>query len=276
MAVYPIESQGAVKPVSEQVLFNSYEFVASLEEAKSFVHIYTIASKKFELSHPVIGKIHVPKCPTGERYYKVASIRHPYPQFTKDEDGKPVVHSLYADRIVMDMLSPDNRTLDQNAVITDSFSLGNNYNQQGLFWSKNNPPTEAELKDAEKRLETRYRNLLEAAVAIESQNPADLVNHINEDYRLAADYFGEEYSWHKKRAAKKPEAIKEECPNCGTEVRKGAAFHFDAESGICVIDWKRAYEAGKVKKADVPEGKEWWTAADTAKETLAALTAVKK
>ena len=263
MAVHPIESQGPTVIINtEKVLFTPYEFNAAVEEPKGFVHIYTIVHKEFNLTHPLFPHFFVPKCPTGEKYLKVASLRHPYPQFDRDADDNPVTRAWFADRIAMDLLSPDNRSLDQNAIATDSLSQGNNYNLQGLFWSKNNPPTAVELKDANTRLEKYYRGLLERAVALESTNPAALPDTINENYHLAADYFGEQYSWHKKRVAVKPEVVvvKDECPNCGAEVRKGSAFHFDPESGICVIDWKRAYEAGKVKKDDVPEGKQWWIA----------------
>ncbi len=140
----------------------------------------------------------------------------------------------------------------------NTFSSGNNYNQQGLFWSKNDPPTEQELKEAELRLEKFYRGLLEKATATETAAPNQLPDLINDHYRLAADYFGEEYSWHKKRIVKKSETAKEQCPNCGGEIKTGVAFHFDPESGICVIDWKRAYNAGKVKKEDVPDDFQWW------------------
>jgi hypothetical protein len=266
MAVFPIESQGPVTVTNgNNVLFTPYEYNAATEAPQSFIHIYNIAPKEFHLAHPLFPKFYAPACPTGKRYVDVHSLRHPYPQFDVDAEGNPVTRSWHADRIAMDIVSPDNRTLDQNASIGETTSVGNNYNQQGLFWSRNNPPLESELKDAEKRLETFYRGLLEKATALEVSAPSRIPDTINADYHLAADYFGENYSWHKQRVAKKPEVAKSECPNCGEEIKAGAPYHF-VEGVACVNDWKRAVESGIKKKSDVPEGREWWPVDPAVKE----------
>jgi hypothetical protein len=143
-----------------------------------------------------------------------------------------------------------------SALPPDSYAIGTDLRAQGVFWTRNNPPTEAEVAKAHKRIEKYYRGLLEKATALEYSNPKELAERLqNEDYHLAADYFGEEFSWHKKRVKKVAPVVKSECPNCGNEIKRGIAFHFDPDTGLCVLDWKRAYEAGKVKLEDVPESK---------------------
>ena len=66
-------------------------------------------------------------------------------------------------RMAMDIINPDNWTLDQDAVLTHSDSVGQNIGRLGVCWSLNEEPTEAELAAATRRLETHYRNLLTEA-----------------------------------------------------------------------------------------------------------------
>jgi hypothetical protein len=236
------------------------EFYGSLPEVKYFVHVYNIAGREFFIQRPLIPKLKARACPAGERYIKVTSLRHPYLQLDHEDNdvSTPRFREHSAERIAQDICNPESLSLDQNVITADAFNLGGNLSTQGLFWSKNDPPTEEELKAVEKRLEIRYQTLLDTATALEKvNNGRDLYDRITPEWHAAADYFGIETSWHQKRTKKAPEVSKVECPNCGEPIKPGAPFHF-VEGVACVNDWQRAVAAGVKKKSDVPEDFQWW------------------
>ena len=53
------------------------------------------------------------------------------------------------------------------------------------------------------------------------------------------------------------------------KIKEGIAFHY-SNGQKCILDWERAWLAGAVKKEDVPDGRQWWTAKEKSKEELTA------
>lgn len=230
----------------------------SFRKPDYFVYLYSISTKQFERRLPP----HIPclilkACPADQPFIEVAKLAEPFEQADRDVDtGEVRMRFHNAKKIAQDIVCPDAPDMD-GAVSSESMSSGTDLRAQGIFWSLNNPPTEAEVKAARGRLEKYYRSLLERATALEYTNPKELAERINEDYHLAADYFGEEYSWHKQRVRKVTAAVKVPCSVCGDDIKPGVAFHKDAEGEYCILDWKRAYEAGRVTLKQVPENKRW-------------------
>lgn len=162
-------------------------------------------------------------------------------QITFDaEDGR---------RFAMDIVNPENLGIDQDAVIdpTYVFSQGNNLGAKGVFWSRNFPPTEEEVKAAEKRLDKFYTSKLEEARACEVSAPAKLAEILGPEHHAAADHFGEQFTWH----GKKVKAII--CDQCGERTRENAAFHKMEDGGLCILDWDRAIKAGVRTRAQAYE-----------------------
>ena len=223
-----------------------------------YVYIYSIASKKLERRiPPMIPCLILKACPADQDYIEVAKLEHPYQQADRDVDnGEVRIRFHDARKVAQDIVCPDAVDMD-SAISVESTSSGNDYRAQGVFWSLNNPPTAEEVKKARQRVEKYYRALLERAQTLEYTNPKELNERLNEDYHLAADYFGEEYSWHKIRTRKAPTAAKVECPFCGESIKSGVAFHKGEDGDLCILDWKRAYEAGKVTLKQIPEVKRW-------------------
>jgi hypothetical protein len=253
-----IESQ---TPVQIQHKWVNYNFDPGAFRKPDYqVYIYSISNKEFTVRRPPqfpIITIHA--CPEDKEYVTAVILDHPFQQLDLDVDtGEPRMRYHKAEAIAQDIVCPDAPNMDTPLPI-DCLSSGTDYRVQGVFWSRNNPPTAEEIKKAHQRREKYYRGLLEKATALEYSDPKTLHAILNEDYHLAADYFDEEYSWHKKRVKKVTTVAKSDCPNCGNEIKPGIAFHFDPDTGLCVLDWKRAYEAGKVKLEDVPESKRWET-----------------
>lgn len=223
-----------------------------------YVYLYNVSEQTFEISRPPLirnAKFVGRKPGSTDRYVLVGRLPQPLliPKGNVDSNEIDVVPQdsrVFA----MDIINPDNRTLDQDAFIDPKniTSQGNNHGAKGLFWSLNGPgakpsrynpnpqelPTEAEVIAAVKRMEAYYKYLLEQARACEVSKPADLQNLIGPEHHIAADYFGEEHSWHGKRART------DFCPNCGERIKTGAAFHKTEEGTLCILNWDKAVKSG--------------------------------
>lgn len=226
-----------------------------------FVYLYSISNKEFERRLPPhIPRLLLRACPADKEYIEVARLAHPFEQNDRNVDtGDVIVRSHHAQKVAQDIVCPDAPNMDA-PVSPESMSSGTDLRAQGLFWSLNNPPTDAEVKAAVQRKEKYYRGLLERATSLEYTNPAELAQRINEDYHLAADYFGEEYSWHKQRVRKSVSKVP--CSVCGEDIKPGVAFHKDDAGDYCILDWKRAYEAGRVTLKQVPASHAWLPVGD--------------
>ena len=149
------------------------------------------------------------------------------------------------EKVAQSICNPNNHSLNQDAVPPEQSitGYGVDLNAQGVFWSRNNPPTEEEISKAEARRERYYQGLLERARTLEISNPKELEGLINQDYHMAANFFNVETSWHKKMVKF------EECPNCGEQVKPGVAYHKNSLGLLCIIDKKRAKDAGITAEA---------------------------
>jgi hypothetical protein len=234
----------------------------SVRKPDSFVYVYSVVDPRPDGYHllrdlsPLVHRMQIAELQPGERYALVTKIPQPVCQRWLDPASNQWrVDEHSARRVAQDIVNPENVTGNQDAVLAadKSFTEGNDFGKLGVFWSANHPPTDEEIDKAVKRKEGFYRKRLDQCRALEASSPKDLYAFLTPTDHVAADYFGEEFSWHK--VSRKPES----CPNCGEPVKPGVAFHASAALGgvICVIDWKRACEAGVKKLEDVPESKLW-------------------
>jgi hypothetical protein len=253
----PDLSQSATQGLNNANLNNNID-PGIFRKPDLFVYIYSTSQKEFQVARPPhIPRLILKACPADQDYILAAKLAHPFEQSDRDVDTGEVRMRFHdARKIAQDILCPDAPDMDA-AISPSSTSSGNDLRIYGLFWSLNNPPTAEEIKKANGRREKYYRMLLERATSLEYTNPKELAERLNEDYHLAADYFGEEYSWHKQRVRKVVTVPKVPCSVCGEDIKPGVAFHKDSEGEYCILDWKRAYEAGRVTKKQVPESKRW-------------------
>lgn len=240
------------KPMT-QGLNNSYlnNNVApgSFRKPDYFVYIYNVSSREYERClPPMIPRLTLKACPADQEYVLCTKLAEPYEQADRDVDtGEVRMRFHNAQKVAQDIVCPDAATMDA-AISPDSRSSGMDYRNKGVFWSLHNPPLAEEVAKANKRVETYFRGRLERNVALEYTNPKELAERICEDDHLAADYFGEEYSWHKQRVRKVTAPAKAECPYCGDPIKPGVAFHKAEDGELCILDWSRAFAAGKVTK----------------------------
>ena len=231
--------------------FSTADYMLS-RPADFFVYLYSISKQEYKISRlPLIKDMIIPARKENEKYALVTKLPSPF-KFPKGNIDSNDIDVVVIDgrRMAMDIINPDNLTTDQDAVITGSFSVGQNMGKLGVFWSLNNPPTEAELDAATRRLETHYRSILTEARAVETSNPQALSSVLTPTHHASADYFHEEFSWHKK------EVYKENCPRCGMPANVGAPFHALEGGGLCVGSWDAAIKAGVRSRAQAYEATE--------------------
>lgn len=218
--------------------------------ADYFIYIFNTGAMKHVVDRPpMFLKVNIPACNKGERYriaFKLPNICH---QTWPDPDtGTPRVHSEYGERVAMDMINPNNLGVDQDAEIDPStvFSAGNDLSVFGVFWSRNETPTEEELQKAEARRDKYYRRLITTA-----REKARLGKHVDitDIEHMAAEHFRLNESWH--TVVEAPI----DCPNCGEQIKAGVAYHKNSMDLICVLDWDRAIAAGAKKESDRPKPK---------------------
>lgn len=249
-------SEGMTRANNNFVLEYSFNQYLLNRKPDYLVYLFTLTDQTFEVSRPpLIKKMIIPskssllaKQPEQKdtRYALVTTFPHPLvsPDLNIDS-GEVTYRPNDTRRVVMDILNSENLGIDQDFVPEKSLSQGVNLGVKGLFWSVNPIPTEQEISSAIKRLENEYKRLLEIARTTEVSNPAALRDVLTSEHHFAAEYFGEEHSWHNK----KRRANTGTCPNCGDSIREGAAFHKTDEGVLCIIDWARAVKSGVRTKA---------------------------
>lgn len=231
--------------------FSTADYMLS-RPADFFVYLYNIAKQEYKISRlPIIREMIIPARKEGEKYALVTKLPSPF-KFPKGNIDSNDIDIVVIDgrRMAMDIIHPDNFSLNQDAVITASDSVGQNLGQLGVFFSLSEPPTDQELADATRRLEKKYRSLLTEARTVETSNAAALPSILTPAHFAAADYFHETFTWHKK------EVHMENCPRCGSPANVGAPFHPMDGGGLCVGDWEAAIKAGVRSRAQAYEATE--------------------
>jgi hypothetical protein len=223
-----------------------------------WIHVFNIGRQSFTVGRPpCFPVVQIPACPEGKPFVEVLRISNVVNEKWIDAGaGEIRVHGIRGERFAMDLINPANPGESMWQEIETSWidQGGNDLSRRGVFWTKNAEPLEEEIRRARVWMERHYRALLERADLQARQNRTQ---DISGEAHVAAEYFHIQSSWH--NIARVPE----ECPNCGESIKTGLAYHVNGTGMLCVIDWKRAVEAGVKTRSDVPEAKRWWVAPAT-------------
>lgn len=227
------------------------------------INIFSVARRAFQKRHPYFNGT-LKGCKPGERYVLCYRVPDPPQQIAVDAErgGKRVEVEPRDEagwRVAIDILNPNNPSTNPyyalDARQAAYYSIGQNVDlvRYGLFPSLNEVPTEEELLRAEAVRDKSYQDLVDEAFQEQTSNPQNFRNWLraHPDITEAMDALGLKADWHSK-----PE-VKMTCPNCGDAIKAGLAFHKSSAGVLCVLDWKKAVEAGAAKKDDVPESKRW-------------------
>jgi len=255
---------------NEKLYGPNYVDPINFRKPEMFVYIYSvvderpIGAKLHRSFPPLVPHLEITEIKKGEKYAVIGRLPHPMNQPLMRENGERYIDSHDARRVAMDIVNPENLTLDQDYKVNPTyiFSQGNDYGKLGVFWSLFPKPTDEEIDKAVARKEAFYRARLDQAKILEMTNPRALAEYLTINDRIAADYFHEETTWHKHIV--RPAY----CPNCQEPIREGAAFHASAALAgvICVIDWKAAVKAGVKTREQVPPECRWWTPREASRE----------
>ena len=247
--------EGLVKAGPSAIWLNPDE----VRQTQYYVYVHSVSKRSFEQPHGMYRNVIIPACPKDKRYITVLKLAHPvqYPVHDPDKSNDPTQLKVEnAIRVALSIINPDyppvpDLTLQEKELPVESqLSGGCDLARQGVFVSLNEVPTEEELQKAEARRLAYYKKIFGHANELFRTDPKALSQMLTIDHHMAADLFGQDTGWHN---AVTP---KIECPNCGEKIKEGIAFHF-SNGTRCILDWKRAYLAGAVKKADVPPAHRW-------------------
>lgn len=196
----------------------------------------------------------------NERYHYCTSFPQPI-LISKEKLDENEIGWVEQDaiRYVVDMISPDNLTRSLDFVVKpeNSFSVGTNLAEKGVFFSLTNPPQQIDLRKAIDRMEKYYTALIDRANVLDLTDKAELQRQLtsNPDIAFAASYFGREFSWNKKQVKQVT------CENCGEGKPSGRKFHQTSYGALCVEPtvegWKAAVNSGMKRYDDVPEELRW-------------------
>jgi hypothetical protein len=174
------------------------------------VYIYNVGPMEWIGTNAIAkgsaGNFPIAACPKGEPY--VVAVILPavcIDSYFIEQEMK--THLMSGENLAQDIVRP---------MIGKNWSFGQNLDEFGVFWTRNNPPTELELAKARGLMEKTFRKMLEHATRLETTGRlADITPLM----RLAADYFEEDRGWN--RIYRKAE----QCFACKQPIQAGAIIH---------------------------------------------------
>lgn len=145
-------------------------------------------------------------------------------------------HAVSGEFVAQDIVHP---------MLGNNWSVGQNLDDLGVFWTKNSSPTDEELMKARRKLDVTFRKLLNEATQLEATGRLqDIVPLM----RLAAEHYGEDRPWNKiyKKMA--------ECPSCGAPAKEGIVIH--SCGAVMPGMWALAVARGLKTRAQAKEAME--------------------
>ena len=187
------------------------------------IYIFNLSPIEHKVEKGSAGTFTIKGCEFGEPYSEPLVL----PSVVIDSyfiESEMKTHSVSGEFMAQDIVHP---------TIGANWSFGQNLDDLGVFWTKNQKPTEIEIGKSRTRMEGTFRKLLTMATSIETSGRLD---DITPQMRIAASYFGEDRPWNKiyKKLS--------ECPGCGDPVKAGIIKH----SCGYIFDVDRALIAGMI------------------------------
>jgi hypothetical protein len=214
-------------------------------------YIYNIAPKEHpvertwfnlrfdpESKAPIGKQVVIPACKAGERYSEPVTFPDVIPELVRSPNNYEVTtKGTRSDFLIGDLLNPDDASMTWDKYrapnASNSINTGTSLYDWGVWYSRNSPPTEREIKVATDHFVAKCQMLIREANKF-AQSPK-WIDYIDDNHRMAARYVGEEFSWCGTFAPKV------DCEFCGAKI--------NAKSVLCkecsaVRDWPAAIRAG--------------------------------
>lgn len=215
-----------------------------------WLHIFNIGPIKHSVQRPPLTPfLTILDCPPEKPYLLSTSIpnivNHRYVDAVT---GNILTQGFHGELVANGIVNPSNFSRAQFSDVVDWANSGNDLTSQGCFWSRHNPPLASEIATARSRMERYFQQQVELGNQLHESGKT---SEITPRMHVAASYFKLQLPWHRRYE------VPTTCPECGEEIKPGVSFHRNSLSLICVLDWRRAVEAGVKALADVPESKRW-------------------
>lgn len=193
------------------------------------IYVYNLGPMQHEVPKGSAGTFIIPPCNEDGSLGKALVL----PSVWRDSyqvEQEMKTHAVSGEFMAIDIVHPVTAHIGAGKTW---WSMGANLDDVGVFWTRNEVPTEAEIAAARKKMEVTYRKLLNMAASIEA---AGRIDDITPLMRIAASYFGEDRAWNKiyRKTA--------ECPGCGEPAKAGIIRH---PCGY-IFDPDRALMAGMI------------------------------
>lgn len=190
------------------------------------IYIFNLGPMRHVVEKGSVGTFTIFECESDQPYSKPLVL----PSIVRDSyfvEQEMKTHSVSGEFMAQDIVHP------LTAGGKTWWSMGANLDDLGVFFTRNETPTEPEIAAARTKMEATYRKLLGMATSIEA---AGRIDDITPLMRMAASYFGEDRAWN--RIYRKTA----ECPGCGEPAKGGIIRH------TCgyVFDPDRALLAGMI------------------------------
>ena len=235
--------------------FNPVIMGRSMRPPLRMIHIFSVAKRTFNITHPLFPRLSLRGCEEGERYVLCTSFGDPIPQACPDQErGGTRIDDNDGWMAAIDMLNPGNFTFEPyNGSSNPSFfanTNGTNLIAEGLFPSLNEVPTEEEIRKAESARDNHFRYLTKEAMRLAAVSTKQLNEFLQRypDTHIAMASLKLKASW-----TSSPE-VTITCPNCGDDIKQGLAFHKSTVTDrICVLDAMKSYKAKAITRDEYEE-----------------------
>jgi hypothetical protein len=176
------------------------------------IYFFSLYPQPLEKRCGSAGVFKIPACLPGERVSKAlvipSIVRSPYLDAL---DGVTKTDDIAGERVAEDLMRPFMAGSPESV-----WSFGNNWDDFGAFWTRNEVPTDEEIDKARTKLEVTFDAALREADTLEATGNLISVTPL---MRLAATYREQDRTWN--RIFKKTV----ECPGCGEKVKAGIIMH---------------------------------------------------
>ena len=247
-----------------QAKTNEFKGSVSLEtnddpENLDVIYIYNTLNMEHVVEQPpLFPHVIIPACPKGQAFIHTLLPRYVnevYEDYAHESRRyKRVDGRICATSLLNPAVHPRNPwEMQFRELKVHGDQEGNNLNIYGVFWSLTHP-TDPKLNDELSLMKAVVRTTMNKLVTEGNRlNAANQLSSITPRMHFAMDYLGLTAVWHMTHDHMV------NCPNCGENIKENLKYHRNVWGEKCIIDWRGAYEAGAVKRVDVPLEKRWWT-----------------
>jgi hypothetical protein len=200
------QAEQELRSKNQKIVYNVPE---ELKDTGKPIYIFNLSPKSYQRSMGSYGQFLIPACSEGRKYSEALIIPR-------------VVYDMYHEGMFKMIATPDSgRKLAMDILGFGAYHAPDeDLRKWGVFIAESEKPSEAELKEAQGKLDRTWDRLIQEADNLWASGPSHYKNVTDEPlYRTAALARGQmDKEWVKGSVPKR------DCPTCGNQIAKSAAF----------------------------------------------------